>query len=474
MRWKTTLVLLVATVGVGAYISLYEIKQPLPEDRERRARQVFDIPPERVTQLVLDLPQVKTTLTRDHTGWRLAPNHVRADANVVSDLLDRLSPLTASRVLVGTPHQPLNPELFGLAPAAGSLRITTAEGDTTVLFGNATPVAGGRYAQVHNRPEIFVVSSTLFDHANQPLEAYRDHLLLPFTPFAAQDVSVTSATATYTLSHHGEDWHVSIPGAPLISDLADRAATNNLLNAFAEVEIEQFVSDAPQVEQLAMWGFDHPKAEVAVRQGDNTAEPITVFFGQPLPDHATLLYAKRSDEPFLYAIAAANLEAIVKDPNELRATTCFHAAAGNVTKVDVMRDGVSWTIERSDGQWKVPGSATLLETKKVEEWLARILGLRLVGFVDETPGDLAHYELAPATNTIAVWTVAQETPQRLTVGRTLGQSSDRYGRIEGRAAIVRLPQTVTELLATTLDQLQSVSPSPTPAPASSPTTTPSK
>ncbi len=63
-RWKTLLLLLVATVGVGAYISLYEIRQPSREALERLSKQILSIPAESVTQLVLDLPQVKATLVR--------------------------------------------------------------------------------------------------------------------------------------------------------------------------------------------------------------------------------------------------------------------------------------------------------------------------------------------------------------------------------------------------------------------------
>ncbi|MBI3010049.1 MAG: hypothetical protein HYY57_03585, partial [Candidatus Omnitrophica bacterium] len=65
MRWKTTLILFISVIGLGAYISLHEIKQPLPQEKEQLAKQVLSIAPESVTQIALDLPQAKITLTRN-------------------------------------------------------------------------------------------------------------------------------------------------------------------------------------------------------------------------------------------------------------------------------------------------------------------------------------------------------------------------------------------------------------------------
>src|SRR3989338_581304 len=178
MRWKTTLLLLVLTVGVGAYISLYELRRPLPEEREYRAKQLVNVNPESVTQLVLDLPRAKVTLTRNGSAWTLAPNHVRADSDLVSRILNQLSPLAAERALTAARERPLDPKAYGLGPAVGWLSLVSDAAATTLLIGEPTPVHHNRYMKIANRPEIFVVSSQLFESANVPAETFRDPFLL--------------------------------------------------------------------------------------------------------------------------------------------------------------------------------------------------------------------------------------------------------------------------------------------------------
>ena len=73
MKWKTTLALLVLTVGVGAFISLYEIRRPGTEEREQHSRRLLRIPPESVSQIEVQTASGTINLSRDGERWRLGP-----------------------------------------------------------------------------------------------------------------------------------------------------------------------------------------------------------------------------------------------------------------------------------------------------------------------------------------------------------------------------------------------------------------
>ena len=316
MRWKTTLILLLATIGIGAYLSLYEIRQPAPEARERRAKQVIRVEPDAATQFVLDMPKVKATLTRHGAEWTITPSGFRANPDTVNALLGDLSPLTAERVLKGSATHPLDLKSFGLDPAIGWLSVAANEKPSTLLIGAETPVAQHRYAKMANRPDVFVIPSQVFDDANQPLEQWRD-----------------------------------------------------------------------------------PR--------------------------------------------------------------CFDFVAPTVAKVELERDKIRWTIERtkatSSGEpagWREIESQAMLETSNVESFLNTVAGLRLSGFVEDAPTELTRYGLAQPAGTITVWIEGREAPQRLSVGGSTGQTPGRYGRMEGRVDIIRLPETVMDLLATPLERLR--------------------
>ena len=476
MRWKTTVVLLIATIGIGAYLSLYEIRQPTREEHARLANQVVRVSAEEITQLVLDLPNVKATLTRQGTTWRINPQQLRANPVLVNKLLGALDPLMANRILLGSSDHPLDPKSYGLDPAVGWMSVVSPAGPTTLLIGETTPVAGNRYVQVKGRPEIFVVHARLFDDANQAPEQFRDPLLLRFDAWQADGLSVSATGRPLTLARTPRGWQIASTGRPTgpqsnfdqpWSDVADRTEVNGLLQQIARVSIARFLEETPQVEQVAAYGFDQPRAEVTLRRKD--ASSVTVFFGKPLPDHNSLLYAKRSDEPALYAVASADAEALVRDPHGLRSKPCFDFFTSEASKLEVVWEGARWMMERTEGRWKAEGTAGPLDEARVEEFLNEVVDLRLGGFLDDAPEDLVRYGLEPPKGTLTVWTVADTLPQRLLVGSTIEPSTNRYGRIDGRAAIVRLPETITEVLAKTLDSLRPPAPSqaqPAPQPTS--------
>ena len=103
----------------------------------------------------------------------------------------------------------------------------------------------------------------------------------------------------------------------------------------------------------------------------------------------------------------------------------------------------------------------------MEALLDKLADLRAGGFVDDAPLDLGRYGLSPPAGTITVWTQDPQ-PQKLSVGAVIQGSTNRYGRVEGRPSVVQLPDTITELLSTTVDPLR-----PPPAPPTTPSQSPS-
>ena len=313
MRWKTTLVLLVATVGIGAYLSLYEIRQPSPEERTRLSTQVVKVVPQRVTHIVLDLPQAKLTLVRrPKAGWEIAPQRFRADAAQVEPLLQAMAPLMAERVLAESAQHPLDVKSFGLDPAIGWISVVNGEAPITLWIGETTAVKGNRYARINGRSEVFVISSRLFDEANQPLERFRDHVLMRVDPWQADTLRMTTPAASYHLTRTDNTWRIASATPVPLDDVADRTEVNGLLGALGAITIAQFMDDAPQVEHLADWGFDEPKAELTLTYGGQAKRTTTVFVGKPLAENPAQLYAKRSDEPALYAVSSAEVEGVLK------------------------------------------------------------------------------------------------------------------------------------------------------------------
>ena len=448
MRWRTTLILFLATIGIGAYVSLRELKQPTREDRALLADQVMSVAPDTVTQLILKNSKGTVTIEHADRGWRLAPQQLRADESRVSGVLDQLSPLTAERILAGTPEKPLDYAAFGLAPEQGSVTVVANGRLTTLLFGHVTPVGQLRYAKLADHPQVYLVPASSYDEWDVPLEQLRDSSLMPMRGWTVESLAVQAAPMPFSLAYHDDAWWVAAP----FQDRADRTEVSALVNRVNSLRIDRVVEDAPQVEHVAEWGLDHPKAELVVGLKDLPA-PITIVFGAPVPDAAGMVYAKRSDEPALYAVAASDVDALLLDPHSLRSKACFEFFTGQVSKVALQRGDAGWTAVKQNGQWKADPGELPLDTERVESFLNTAADLRVDGF-EAAPGDLAGYGLNPPEGRLAIWTTGKETPQRVLIGAAAPKTENRYGQIEGRPAIVRLPEAVTTLLETTLEALR--------------------
>ena len=471
MHWKTTAVLLLATLGIGTYVSLYELKQPDPERREALAKQIVDLSPDEITQVVVDLPEAKFTVTKDAGVWRMPPNGLRASQDELATLFDQLNPLNSERTLSATAEHPLDLKAFGLDPAVGRLSVTAKGQTTTVNVGEPTAVGGHRYVQVAGQPEVHTITGALFDAANQPADHFRDLRLIPVDLAAANHVSAKTPQNAFVVNRTDHNvWWLNEP----VSDRAERDQVYVFLTTLSGIKTARVLDDPVTPEALPAWGLDQPMTAVTVRVQGGPPQGITASFGKPLPDDATLVYAMRSDESLLYAVAAADVASLARDPHGLRQLACFNFFPSDATKVQLDLEGkLAWTLEKTEEVWRVAGSPEPLDAVFVDELIKQIAHLRIGGFVEEQPTDLAKYGLNPPAAAVTVWIADQQTPQRLLVGNPVeGSPASRYGRIEGRETVVRLPE-IAELLKTTPESLRPPVPGPTSTEAgATPTPTP--
>ena len=314
MKWKTTAILLAVTVGMGAYVALYDIKRPGSDEQQILAKQVVSLPADEVTRLQVATPSGAVTLERLGAEWRLSsPLATRADAPLIRRILQALDPLDAERELRGSNDHPLALSTYGLEPARGTLAVARGDKTTTLEFGDPTAVGGQRYLRLAGSPTVWVVSSRLFDTLAQPVEAYRSHELLSFDTWRATSVQVEVAgQPAYHLHRTGEAgsaWQLVEPSA----NQPDPSAASAILNTLRNLKIQRFITETPQVEDVSRWGLDQPLAHVTVEAEGKTWE---VFVGNPADQEAGWRYTKRVDEPTIYAINARDVEAL---PDRLKA-----------------------------------------------------------------------------------------------------------------------------------------------------------
>lgn len=311
MKWKTTIILLTLVIGIGAYVSLYELRQPTPEQREARSKRILQLDEQAIASLAVEVPHAKVSLAKADGVWRLtSPLTARAERSLTEQIISQLQWLEAERVLAGTTEQPLDRAHYGLAPPLGNVTIVTAEGTTVLLFGEATAVGGNRYVARSEGAEVFVVGSYLFDTLNQPVESYRSHELVGVELGAVTGLTVSSPSVSYELKKVEGMWKL----AP--EEAADLNEVNLLLSELNTLRIQRFLEEQAEISAHPEWGFQTPTAKISVTMPADEP-PLEITLGAGTNDNAQQRYATRSDEPTLYAVNGADVDALLKDPATL-------------------------------------------------------------------------------------------------------------------------------------------------------------
>ena len=145
---RSTLLLLVITVSMGAYIYFVERHRAPSSDPEPN-EQLFDFEANDLSSLrVTSEDGSVTTLERTDEMWRIAtPVDTTADEATASSIASTLASLEVRRVVE---EGPINLEPFGLDEPMLDLEFSLNESDTTqhLLVGEETPTGADRYAKL--------------------------------------------------------------------------------------------------------------------------------------------------------------------------------------------------------------------------------------------------------------------------------------------------------------------------------------
>ncbi|MBX3375031.1 MAG: DUF4340 domain-containing protein [Phycisphaeraceae bacterium] len=202
-------------------------------------------------------------------------------------------------------------------------------------------------------------------------------------------------------------------------------------------------------------GLAPPRAvlEVTPAEGD----PLRVVLGRRgLAGRAFLRCADPTDGPedqagILVTDPVLHERILAGDPREWRERRLFQSAGQDVTAIDIRATGLALRIVRQGRAWRLaePVSARA-ETTTVDVLLDELARVSATGFLADAPPDLSPYGLREPAGTIEITGAradGEERRERLLVGARVGATTaDRYGMLEGRPVVVRLPEAVLRLL----------------------------
>jgi hypothetical protein len=347
---------------LGGFIFFFEQEMPTTDERRDLEKKVLAVEKSQILALTIVSAGQEVRLERqdqESVGedaedslvgltpqaiWRLVkPLEARADGGQVESLLTSLADLEHQRRL-----GEIDREDAGLANPEVRLTITTAEGDTELLFGAELPASSDRIVGFSDRDEAYVVASTLVDDLKKEPALWRDKRLFTGTRSAIERVVLEQAGEALVLVRRGEDFWVESP----FTDQADSAAVNTLLTAITGLTVTTFL-DQPLLVPSAM-GLEPAAAtlEVTLQGGQ---QPFRLELGDNILElgdnnaEEGPRYGRTAGE--LFELNAGLAPSFAVSPDAWRSRDWASLQVFQVDTATFVDSSGSITMRREGGEW---------------------------------------------------------------------------------------------------------------------------
>jgi len=304
MNPRSTVILLVVALGLGAFVYYHEILGG-EERRESEAREkaLFgDLEAESVEWVTLHTSDGRDVkLQREGEGWEVTePLRFPADRFAADGVASALIAIASDTAF----DEPQPAEVYGLADPSKEITFSAGGTEYGLRTGNDTPLGGGVYAAVVGEEPVYTVPMTSVNALRKSFDELRDKRILDFDAAAATRITATWPGGRVVLARSDGSWQLEAP----VAGLADADTVNDLLSDLAFLRAVAFADEPPDA---AATGLAAPAFAAEIELGDAGGEGeagdtrrVSVAVGSVEDDGHLHV---RAAQPSLYRIPAERL-----------------------------------------------------------------------------------------------------------------------------------------------------------------------
>ena len=396
---RSTLVLLVVALALGAYIYFVESERP-PAGTPDALETVFDVESDDIDSLSVTASNGdRTVIEKDGDRWRIVePFAVNVDVTQVVSLTSNLANLEVQRVVAGPEDAP-DPEAFGLTAPAIEVGFGTADGaDARLLIGERSPAGNDLYATVAGSNRVFLISGFLDTTFDQTTFDLRDKSILDITRNEVDSLELAGPGLEIRLRKADAEWSLVSP----IEARADLGVTDGLVGRLSTGQMAAIEAESVDDDALGPYGLDDPRLTVTVGLGSSAA---TLLLGDTAPDGTA--YARDEARELVFTVDASLASELEQGVDEYRRKDLFAFRPFNATALEIEHEGERWTFAREEAAgeeetdtWRrTAPDAGDVERADMDDLLARLSNLRAESFEPSRDGTGLDAPLAEITVT---------------------------------------------------------------------------
>jgi len=256
---RSTVILLLVAVALGAFVYFYEIKGGKKrEEAEESAKQIFQFKPEDIAQIALNRAGETSAFEKRGDAWVMTqPLSTKADESTLDAIARNVATSQVERKLSAAADKLAT---YGLSEPRVSLTVKLKSGEQHRLrLGDKDFNGTNVYALIDDSQEVALVSSYLLESADKPLFDLRDKSVLDVEQSEVNRLELKTSTGQFLLTRRGDDWQLQQPR----SLPADANEVSSILSQLALAKMTEVVAEEAQ--DLKAYGLDNPTITARLR-----------------------------------------------------------------------------------------------------------------------------------------------------------------------------------------------------------------
>lgn len=431
MNLKTTLILLLIFLALGAYYLFVERGKPSDEELERIEMTALQFDRAGIESFELRQDEEDVRCIRAGEEWEMRrPVEAQCDETLIASILESLSSLQAERFLEA---DSTSLGQYGLEDPVIELSVASSSPPDShwIWIGDKTPTEDAYFSLVDRRDRIALLSSSTVDgKLKAKAFDFRDKTVLDFEVADARVLEIEYDDTKIRMERAFErPWNITNP----IQGKGDETEINSILWDIENAKVREFIDDP--AEDLAVYGLDKPTATAKVLIGAGKSLRRLDFGDET--EEGGLVYAKRTRHDNIVLVDKRLLEKVQLELIDVREKRLFDFAADDVSAIEIVMGDSAFSCARdTTGEWTTGEPENMsLKKWKMNGLASQLSFLRAFAFVDEASPNIARMglDLPQVRVTVSLYDSSEAT---LDLGAADGDevyvfAGDQYATVSG-------------------------------------------
>jgi Domain of unknown function (DUF4340) len=446
MKSKTTLILLVITAAVFAYMFFYERKAPTTEEAKRRAQNVVNFSREKIDGIVIQNGDDKIDLRRRDKKWRLeTPIKDQADSSLIENLLLDLESWQKDATIRAKELEADKSKLneYGLSKSKLRLKLRGEDAPPEILFGKDAALEGKMYVRLENSKETFLAAQSIKKEIEKKAAEFRDRKLTDLIAAQVSRVVLKTATGEMELQKKGDHWEIVKP----LRVRGDDQKIADLIAQMTTARIQQFVADDRG--DLHPYGLAEPRGSITLfAQEDKSAgrtdssrgeQGQVLQIGGAPEKEKDQVYVRFSARAFVYTLPKKIEEILNTKPNDVRDRHLVRIDTNILDRITIDAPGKGKTVlARKEENWTIASRKNVpANSSEVRRLIDTLRNEQVTKFAEEVASDLPKYGLDQPQLQLTFSSFASENTAETKAGER-PFATIAFGKVDGDNVYARL------------------------------------